>query len=164
MVNFILHTIILLGLFACVYQDIKDRMIHVLWFVVIFSATISVNYVFANNWFDTLLSLIFLGVNVSVLFVYISLKNKKITNILETHLGLGDILFFIAVIPLFSVRNFVLFFILGMFVSMTLHLLFNRFQKHLTIPLAGYLSLFLISILSYSFISSNYSLLKTDLL
>jgi len=160
----VLHIIVLLGLFACVYQDIKDRTIHVLWFVVIFIATGLINYELTNDWIDSVYALLFLIVNISVLFLYTSVKNKRIINIFQSHLGLGDVLFFIAIIPLFSVRNFILFFITGMIVSMILHLLFNTFQKQLTIPLAGYLSLFLISILSYSFISSNYSFLKTDLL
>jgi hypothetical protein len=160
----VLHIVVLLGLFGCVYQDVKERTIHVLWFAVIFVATSLINYLLTNDWIDSLYSLLFLAVNISVLFVYVSIKNKRITNIFETHLGLGDVFFFIAIIPLFSVRNFILFFITGMLVSMVLHLAFNTFQKHLTIPLAGYLSLFLISILTYSFISSNYSFLKIDLL
>jgi len=164
MILTVLHSVLILNLLSCVYQDVKDRTIHLIWFGLILIITSSINYLIGNNWIDSLFALLFLIVNVSVLFLYISFKNKKKINIFESHLGLGDVLFFVAIIPLFSLRNFVLYFILGMIVSMIFHLLFNKFQKHLTIPLAGYLSLFLISIESYSIITSNYSFLKIDVI
>jgi len=159
-----LHIVLILSLLFCVYQDVKDRTIHLVWFGLILITTLSINYLSGNNWIDSLFSMLFLIVNISVLFLYISFKNKKRINIFDKYLGLGDVLFFVTIIPMFSLRNFVLYFILGMIVSMILHLFFNRFQKHLTIPLAGYLSLFLISIESYSIISSNYSFLKIDVI
>jgi len=164
MVLTVLHIVLILSLLFCVYQDVKDRTIHLIWFGLILLTTLSINYLKGNNWADPLFAMLFLTINIGVLFLYVSFKNKKRINIFDNHLGLGDILFFVAIMPLFSLRNFVLYFILGMIVSMILHLFFNRFQKHLTIPLAGYLSLFLISIESYSIITSNYSFLKIDII
>jgi multisubunit Na+/H+ antiporter MnhE subunit len=60
-------------------------------------------------------------------------------------IGLGDILFFFAITPLFKLRTFILFFIIGMISSLLLHLLANKFKKQENVPLAGYLSILLIS-------------------
>lgn len=159
-----LHIVLLIGLLFCLYQDLKDRTIHLALFGVILVSTLALNYIIGNNWMNALYSSLFLGVNLLCLFIYVSIKQKKLVNIFNAHLGLGDVLFFLAIIPLFSLRNFILFFISGMLLSMLFHLILNKYQKHATIPLAGYLSLFLISIVLFSVLSSNYSVLKVDLI
>jgi hypothetical protein len=126
---------------------------------------ITIFYSFLNGGIyinEIIFSLFFLLVNILVLFVYVSLKLKKQTNIFKHYFGWGDLLFLIAIIPLFSTQNYILFFISGMLLSMLFHLTLNRFQKHLNIPLAGYLSLYLSALLVFAYF--NPSLLKSNLL
>jgi len=75
------------------------------------------------------------------LWLYLSLKQGQLINPLKNHIGLGDVLFFIAITPLFSLKNYMLFFITGMLLSLILSGLFTK--KNRMIPLAGILALYL---------------------
>lgn len=154
---------ILLGILAvCVFQDLKHRGIHLLVFPIFLSVSLFLNFKMNWGWKDVWISSLFLTIVLIILFIYISLKNKKLVNIFQSHLGFGDVLFLICIIPLFSLRNFILFFIAGMIFSMVMHFLFQKFQKHKTIPLAGYLSILVFGLIVYSFF--NPSFLKMDIL
>lgn len=68
-------------------------------------------------------------------------------------MGLGDILFFIAVIPFFSTHNFVLFFITGMIFSIVGFLIIKIFTETNLVPLAGLLALYMILLKVGSYLS-----------
>jgi len=72
--------------------------------------------------------------------VYVWLKTKRFTNPLIAHIGLGDVLFFVAVIPFFSLYSYMVFFISGLVLSLVLMLALGRFISANSIPLAGILS------------------------
>lgn len=76
--------------------------------------------------------------------IYQTIKNKQLENPIDTSIGLGDILFFIAITPLFQIHNYIVFFISGLLISILLFVATKNLRKQPTIPLAGYLSLFLI--------------------
>ena len=58
---------------------------------------------------------------------------------------MGDLLFFLAVVPFFSTSNFILFFIGGMFFTIVVHLILVKFvTKYELIPLAGFVALFMV--------------------
>ena len=59
-------------------------------------------------------------------------------------IGLGDVLFFLAITPLFNLKTYILFFIIGMIFSLVIHISVNAIKKQKTVPLAGYLSIILI--------------------
>jgi len=116
------------------------------------------------------LNLIFVIVVMSVLFLYVSIREKKLTNIFENHFGIGDVLFFIAVSPLFSTTNFVLFFISGMILSGIFHLAISQMGHYVaksttekTIPLAGYLAVYVL-LLKCTSVLSNVDLFNTNLI
>ena len=150
--NFILislYTLLILVLLITVYQDIKQRTIHVALPVAIFILAIATNYFVSEiNFKDVVLNILFIVFNITVLVVYFSIKHKKIINPIDTFIGLGDIVFFIAITPLFSLKPFVLFFIGGLVFSLLIHIISNLFTTIKTIPLAGYLSVFLIGYLT----------------
>lgn len=81
-----------------------------------------------------------------ILVVYMSLKNKKFLNPFAHYFGLGDLLFFIGVTPLFLTYKYILFFILSMVFSIILYLGFQKTMKEKTIPLAGFSALLLLMI------------------
>jgi cellulose synthase/poly-beta-1,6-N-acetylglucosamine synthase-like glycosyltransferase len=76
----------------------------------------------------------------------VSLKERKVINILKTYLGLGDVLFFLVLTLAFSPINFVVFYLGSMLLTTIIYagiILFNKNKKTL-IPLAGAMSLLLI--------------------
>lgn len=77
-----------------------------------------------------------------IMIFYMSLKNKSFLNPFTNYFGIGDLLFFISITPLFVTYNYVLYFIFSMIFSVAIQLLFV--SKIKTVPLAGFSALFLL--------------------
>jgi Flp pilus assembly protein protease CpaA len=156
--------ILLIGLLsiAC-YQDIKYRAISWLVFPGVLISSLIIKLLSENMLFNIFMNLTFLTVVLGTLFVYISIKRKHLTNILKEDLGIGDILFFIAITPLFLDRNYILFFITGMLLSGLIHLSLIPLKVNPKIPLAGYLSLYLMVLLVLDQFS-NWELFSSNIL
>lgn len=77
-----------------------------------------------------------------------SLKNKHFLNPFQNYFGLGDLLFYICIAPLFNLKNYILYFILSMFFAICLQFTLRKKMKHDTVPLAGFSALFLFLILA----------------
>ncbi|WP_123955308.1 hypothetical protein [Flavobacterium cheongpyeongense] len=75
------------------------------------------------------------------------MKTKKFLNPFENYFGLGDLLFYIAITPLFLLKNYILYFILSMLFAILMQLGLKKFIKEETVPLAGFSALFLFIIL-----------------
>ncbi len=129
-------------LFFVVIQDIKYRAIHFTLPLGILVLALVRFFVLGKDYHELLQSLFFLVIVLIGLFLYLSLKFKKIINPIDHFIGLGDLVFFIAVLPLFYKSTYVLFFITGMLFSIISHLLFTK-DKEAHVPLAGYLSIYL---------------------
>lgn len=149
--SLVFQIILFLLLVVAFMQDWKFRAIH--WFVFPLLAIDSVLIFFfaQQDWKILWLNLTFVLIIMSVLFFYVSLREQKWTNIFERHFGIGDVLFFIAVIPLFGSVNYVLFFITGMIFSGLLHGVVSLRKQASTVPLAGYLSLYLVALKGVSY-------------
>ncbi|UII80125.1 hypothetical protein [Flagellimonas sp. CMM7] len=128
------------------YQDMKMRLIHVMLPIAIFVLGVSMNWVFAEfAYLQWIWSLLFLVFNFAIVAIYFSVKNGKYTNPFDTLIGWGDVLFLIALIPLFSFGGYIRFFVLGMVFSLLLFgIMKTLYPKYRTIPLAGFLAIFLI--------------------
>ncbi len=132
-----------------VYQDFKNRAIS--WILIPFLCAVGL----FNGWFTIGWStfIAYLSINLSIVFInlfgvtlFISLKDKKFKNIIDSYLGLGDILFFVVLTTIFSPINFVVFFLGSMLLCTTIYgsiQLANK-QKQRLIPLAGAMSVILI--------------------
>lgn len=130
-------------LIAIVYQDTKTRTIHVFLPLVIFILSVLFNIISDNLALDEIIkNIIFIGLNILSLIFYYSIKNKTFINPLHQYLGLGDIVFFLSITPLFKINSFVVFFVLSLLFSLFLYVILLK--KKDTIPLAGYMSVFLI--------------------
>ena len=90
---------------------------------------------------------IFFLITLSVLTIYMSIKNKKFLNPFQNYFGLGDLLFYIAITPLFLLQKYILFFILSMVFAVAMQLGLKKIIKQETVPLAGFSALFLIMII-----------------
>ena len=152
---------ILIGLLAIVvFQDFKSREIS--WFLI---PLLLVGFIFYSlQQIRTEELLAYFGINLMLVILnllgvtlMVSLKEKKLTNILKNYLGFGDILFFLVLTVVFSPFNFIAFYLGSILITGIIYggiILANR-QKKVLIPLAGAMSLLLIAtIITEKFIPS----------
>jgi|SRR5690606_14356893 len=122
------------------YQDIKERQVY--WFLFPLVA-ICVGVLF---FFKTLSELFIMAIALNILFVAILLLAvllyTKIKLKSNKAIGLGDVLFFLASAFAFSTISFIVIFIGSLIFSLVLHNALTKSQNTITVPLAGYMSLF----------------------
>lgn len=141
-----LLAILLLCLIIVVFQDWKNRMIHVVLPVAVFVFSflqIKQDYG-ATTWSITIYNAAFFLATFIGLMGYMSWKNKGFLNPFENYFGLGDVLFYLAITPLFLLKNYVIYFIGSMLFSILLQLVLKKRMTHQTVPLAGFAALLLI--------------------
>ncbi|MBR9855989.1 MAG: hypothetical protein GYB37_15715, partial [Algicola sp.] len=133
--DFILEITLFTVLAVVVYQDIKMRLIHSVLPVLIFGLAIILNRnkLVYEEWLQSILFLVF---NLVVVSLYFSLKKRTLINPLNSLIGWGDILFLIALVPLFTFRAYLIYFIMGMIFSLCLFLIMRRiYTTYNTVPL-----------------------------
>lgn len=72
-----------------------------------------------------------------------SLKTREFLNPFQNYFGLGDLLFYVAIAPLFLLQNYILFFIFSMVFAIGLQLGLKKIIQENTVPLAGFSALLL---------------------
>jgi hypothetical protein len=145
--------VLLLCLAVVFIQDWRFRKIHVVLPLVIF---ISSFFLIPVKKYDlseiVLFNAGFFLITLGILTLYMSLKSKQFLNPFEHYFGLGDLLFYVAITPLFLLKNYILFFILSLVFAIVLQFGLKKFITGETVPLAGFSALFLfIMILKDSF-------------
>ncbi len=142
--------LILLTLSILTYQDFKERAISWLTIptlIILFSAGAVIESTsFRDYLMDVGINLTFVAIQMAILFIYFSLRAGKLTNLINTKIGIGDILFFIALTFAFSPVNFILFYV-GSLSIITISFLFMKLLfKNISpeIPLAGAMAALLI--------------------
>ena len=148
-----LASLVLLGI--VVFQDFKQRQISWILLPLVFfcfalkAAGLSeVNELLLSVFFN----IGFVAVQLLLLTMWISIKHKKWTSIIDVHLGLGDILFFVAISTAFSPFQYVFFYVFSIVVTLTGFMLYKLLSKNATpeIPLAGAMSAVLIVLMIVS--------------
>jgi Flp pilus assembly protein protease CpaA len=141
-----LFTLVCLG-FIC-YQDMRYRAVYWICFPVLAVSLFLLKQQKAE-WEESLtqtaLGSLFFGIQLLVLWIYFSIKNKRFVNVTLNYLGLGDILFLFAIAFYLSPVNYILFYV-GSLVIVLLYTLAQRIlQKKASqeIPLAGLQALLL---------------------
>ncbi|WP_132066168.1 hypothetical protein [Aquimarina spinulae] len=153
--TYVLVSILFISFGIMLYQDVRYRHIHIGLPILVFVVSMYMNKDIIVL-FDGLKSLAFIGINFLSIVTYFSIKKSKFQNPFKEYIGIGDLVFLIAVIPLFSFRNYMLFFISGMILSLVLYAIFQNKNEQKTIPLAGYLSLYIIGLMIPNlFLSTN---------
>lgn len=146
---FALLITVIASLCGIIYQDFKVRAIHWFWLVIVF-CSLTFKMTLESSWQIVLqnmsLNLLFLGMQLTLLFIYFSVRNKALTNIVDKDIGLGDVLFFVAICPGFSLLNYIVFLLAGFVVISTGYLILIAAgrTKAPQIPLAGLFSIGLI--------------------
>ena len=124
------------------YQDLKLRAVHWVLFPLVFVG--SIFYTLDGFRLEELgANVLFLLMLLGCLTIYLSLRQGSLVNITKGFFSWGDILFLLAIVPLFNFTSFMLFFTVGTFLTVLVHLIARLFWKQeATIPFAGYMSLF----------------------
>ena len=142
------------------FQDVKERLVS--WFLFpllgIFLALIFYDTVATGHFFllsvvtnSALVTLIIL-----ILYVYAKFILKK--KFINHSFGMGDLLFFYAMAVGFPSLTFIVLFTGGIFFSLLLFLALKKNRAMTTVPLAGYMALYLAIILAGSFFIESPSL------
>jgi hypothetical protein len=140
----ILLIILTISLLLIFWQDIKLRHIHVVLPII----TLTSSYFLIKPELNLMgLNILFLMLTLVVLTIYMSIKNKEILNPFKNYFGLGDLLFYLAISPLFFLYNYILFFILSMLFAIAIQKIFKKSINQNSVPLAGLSALLLILIL-----------------
>lgn len=137
---------LLFCLLAVFFQDWKYRRIHVVLPLAIFLFSffaIPIEIKYLNILYNTFFFLLTL----SVLVVYMSVKIKRFSNPFQNYFGFGDLLFYIAISPLFILQNYILFFILSMIFAIGIQFGLKKIIIEKTVPLAGFSSILLFIII-----------------
>lgn len=135
------------------YQDLKDRMVH--WILFPIAAFFMGTLYFTKSGLEqyslfVIGNLILVITVLSILYMYTKYLRKM--EFLDVSFGLGDILFFIAFALGFPTVTFLILFVSSIVFSLLIFLIFNRKGTIENVPLAGFMSIFLIGIYGISFL------------
>ena len=136
-------------LVLCFYQDVRFRGIHWFVFPLVLMGSIALNWDNLNL-ITMAYNAGFLTVLLLGLTVYLSLKEQRLVNVTDGYFATGDILFLVAMIPLFSVQWYILFFTFGTIATLIFHLIASMVKPQKTVPYAGYMALVGIGYVAFS--------------
>ncbi|MBI2269778.1 MAG: hypothetical protein HYU69_05400 [Bacteroidetes bacterium] len=135
------------------YQDFKDRTVSSIALLILF-ILFSIQSILTNSLVQ---AGIYFGINLFIPFIqlagltlYAAIKNKRFVNIIDTQIGLGDILFFVLLCTVFSPANFFPFYIGSLLVAAILFFILKKLKLSDTneVPLAGVMSVMLIIVIT----------------
>jgi len=151
-VKLLLEVVLIVLLLLVFIQDMKSRSIHVILPLLIAGTGVYFFVTAKSPLHIVAYNLTFLLITFVGLYLYLCLKARKFSNPFHS-IGLGDILFFIAIVPFFSTHNYILFFITGMLFSIIAFALLTTKSKSKYVPLAGFLALYMIVLKSVSYVA-----------
>lgn len=135
------------------WQDFRSRKIA-WWLLPILAGVLLMSSIQKNSAMEMTkefsFNIAFLCIQFLFLWFWFLIKNKSISKIIDTQIGLGDVLFMICIALAFSPANFLVFYILGMIATLfaTIIIRLFRSEKEKEIPLAGALALPLLVLIS----------------
>lgn len=142
---------LLLGIFMCwiIFQDFKSRTLNLYVAIGVFITSFILTLdTYSWNWVvEVMLYNLLLLICFYVLFLlFYYFKGITVSQVFEDKLGLGDVIFTIAIIPCFITGDFLKFLLLSFLFSIIIYqvLKFSKVFKLATIPLAGNMALFFI--------------------
>ena len=143
----------ILPLCSIVYQDFKQRAISWYWPVLLLLSSFYCGWLTSGKemFFNAVMNLFFLLVVLLCVTLYFSLKSKKLISVFDVFVGWGDVLFLVALVPLFHPLDYVLFYTLSTIVSLFVALV----MKGKEIPFAGILSALLLFVFVAGWLSDT---------
>lgn len=141
------------------FQDIKERMVTWLLFPLV-GLALALVYLMSTS-FEQFYPFIMTNVLlISSIILVLFLYSKYIAGVkfLNVSFGLGDLLFFYAFAFGFPTITFLILFVGSILFSLAVFVISKGKQKDKTIPLAGFMSIFLIMVITFSALPSAPSL------
>lgn len=139
---------LVLCLLTIFFQDWRYRKIHIaLPVLILVFCFLSIDQRYVLQLRNMAYNMAFFLTVLGILVVYMSIKNKQFLNPFDNYFGLGDLLFYLTISPLFLLNQYIIFFILSMLFSIILQLLLKKFIKEKTVPLAGFSALLLLLVI-----------------
>lgn len=134
-----IYLVMLVPLYFMAVSDWKNRTVSIWWLALLFLLTLSYSFLKSGAY----LTAIKTGQNIAIililglgLYLYSLLRNKKLRELG----GLGDLLFFIALTPLFQLEEFIQVTIIMLISSLILWSLLKAKHKLESIPLVTFCS------------------------
>ncbi len=155
----ILKGLILFNLGMIAYQDLKTRTVYWFLFPVLLVMLGMLHYKSVLPMHFTYAVGINLGVILLILttlYIYTILRIKK--PFFKEVFGLGDALYFLALAMALPTVTFIIVFVFSLLFSLLIWLILKKNSKYDTIPLAGYMSLFLMLIFTITWSSNSINL------
>jgi hypothetical protein len=150
------------------YQDFKQREIS--WYSIpaligSFLYTSTLIKPFNDIWIGLLFNVGFILLQLLLLTGYLSVKNKKLVNIVNSYLGIGDILFFTVLAVAFSPVNFIVFYIVSCLLTIVGYGIYSTLRKkRKDIPLAGAMACIVLLLMGLNFLIPNWNFQNDEFL
>lgn len=150
------------------WQDFKTRTIAAwllpaigICFLIGEASALSQNVLLSNSAINYTL----LFIQFTTLWLWMSARKRKWINIIDTQIGLGDIVLLVCLAPAFSPFNFFLFYTLGAILAIAVHLILVTIRENhpQRIPLAGILGLPLIVLCLFRLFYPGLTTITNDL-
>ncbi len=139
--NLFLNAIIIALLVILIYQDFRARSVSWIIFpvLIICQGILSFNVTGKQELiFNTSINLALLTLQFLLLTLYFSFRNKRLTNIINQYIGIGDLFFFVFLSLSFSPFNLIAFFILSLLLTLIAYgITMAGKLKQYKIPLLG---------------------------
>jgi hypothetical protein len=143
-------TLLISTLLLLAFQDIRTRKVWVLLFPVVL--VLSIGY----KWNSFILeqyswNLVFVVFSLLSLTLYLTIKERRLVAVWKGYFSIGDILYLLAIVPLFNFPLYLFYFTTGTFLCLLTHatsLLLSKKAKK-SVPYAGYMSIYLIPTLLF---------------
>lgn len=155
----ILQLLTMMGCSIMAIQDLRDR--EVMWVlfpaIAIFLSGLHILNVGTENFlFFTLNNIILVSCVLALLWIITKFIFKK--KFLNVSFGLGDMLFIYAFALGFPTVTFIILFVGSILFSLLAFIILKMFTQAKTVPLAGFMGIFLISVLLLAFLPNTPSL------
>jgi len=149
--HILIKILMILLLIGTIYQDFKTRSIS--WYLLAMLAAVFILNALKYHETNVMIRYVFYNIGITTIMlaavsVYFKLKYRQGLNLINKQLGFGDILILYILCLGFSPLNFVAFLLMAFLLTLIIHItgsIITR-RKSRTIPLAGYLSVFYLSI------------------
>lgn len=139
-------TIYISTLLYCLFDDVKNREIHLYALIVLGGSSLYLGYiqmpiqkVFLLNMMSNIL---FLGLQYLGLMIYLQLRYKEGKVLFKKWIGIGDLLFFLVILPKYDFSSYLFIYLGCLIFTVIIFLVYKTKLK--TIPLAGLSALFIV--------------------
>jgi hypothetical protein len=130
-------------------QDFRFRAISWIWIPLLFISVLAKALFVSDSLvvLDSIMqNILFIVLQMGVLILYFSIRKKKFESVINSYIGWGDILFFVAIAPALCFGNFLLFIVFSILFILISYSILSIFKINTDkqIPLAGIQSVFLL--------------------